>query len=280
MFRYISFLYERLEKAKQLAHNEEYPRNKPPHEEAANKEWNQAHPDENKMQVDGEEQPQVVIPEKGPFDDSAAEARYAKHFLEPLEVVLNTPQDPVAFEDEVRTHLGVEAYVLFTTERIIQFIVKQIQTVVADDELYDQLLGLYKYEFTRPAGFADSSYMNNARELLAEERRCYRFTYNQASGEFAITELNMTQTQQPTSALAQALADGATASTSTGGAAAASSPGASYVPPYVSLSIPRLTNAWRVNSRRVPDDAASIVNNLVNSSQAESDGSAAPFLKR
>jgi histone deacetylase complex regulatory component SIN3 len=193
LFRYIAFLYERLEKAKSLAHNAEYPRNKPAHEEAANKEWARTHPNEDKMQVDGEEDQQ----QQGPFDSAAAEARYVKHFLEPLESLLNNPSDPVAFEDEVRTHLGVEAFVLFTTDRILQIIVKQIQSIVADDDLYDQLLGLYKYEFTRPDGFMDSAYLNNARDLLKDERRCFRFTYSPETGDFGMSELSLVPVQQP-----------------------------------------------------------------------------------
>ncbi|XP_038715705.1 paired amphipathic helix protein Sin3-like 2 isoform X2 [Tripterygium wilfordii] len=93
---------------------------------------------------------------------------YAR-FMSLLYNLLDGSADNAKFEDGCRAILGNQSYVLFTLDKLIYKLVKQLQTV-ATDEMDNKLLQLREYEKSRqPGKMIDSVYYENARSLLQEE---------------------------------------------------------------------------------------------------------------
>ncbi|KAL3526467.1 hypothetical protein ACH5RR_011123 [Cinchona calisaya] len=98
---------------------------------------------------------------------------YAR-FMTALYSLLDGSADNAKFEDDCRSIIGNQSYVLFTLDKLIYKLVKQLQTV-SSDELDNKLLQLYEYEKSRkPEKFVDSVYYENSHVLLYEEN-IYRF---------------------------------------------------------------------------------------------------------
>lgn len=90
-------------------------------------------------------------------------------FKSALYNLLDGSVDNTKYEDECRAVIGTQSYVLFTLDKLIFKIVKQLQTVAAD-EVGHKLLQLYAYEKSRrPGRFLDLVYHENARVLLHDE---------------------------------------------------------------------------------------------------------------
>ncbi|KAK1440829.1 hypothetical protein QVD17_06661 [Tagetes erecta] len=97
-------------------------------------------------------------------------------FMSALYNLLDGSTDNAKFEDDCRAILGNQSYVLFTLDKLIYKLVKQLQNAV-DDEVDNKLLQLYEYERLRkPEKFIDSVYYENAHNLLHEEN-IYRFQF-------------------------------------------------------------------------------------------------------
>ncbi|KAK6931145.1 Histone deacetylase interacting domain [Dillenia turbinata] len=106
-------------------------------------------------------------------NDSSPTDLYAR-FMSALYNLLDGSSDNTKFEDDCRSIIGTQSYVLFTLDKLIYKLVKQLQTV-ATDEMDNKLLQLYAYEKSRkPGRFVDSVYHENARVLLHDEN-IYRF---------------------------------------------------------------------------------------------------------
>ncbi|XP_008787938.2 paired amphipathic helix protein Sin3-like 4 isoform X1 [Phoenix dactylifera] len=98
---------------------------------------------------------------------------YAK-FMSALYNLLDGSADNTKFEDDCRSIIGTQSYVLFTLDKLIYKVVKQLQAI-ASDEMDKKLLHLYLYEKSRkPGNFSDLVYHENARVLLHDES-IYRF---------------------------------------------------------------------------------------------------------
>ncbi|WCJ20882.1 Paired amphipathic helix protein Sin3-like 2 [Euphorbia peplus] len=100
---------------------------------------------------------------------------YAR-FMSALYNLLDGSVDNSKFEDECRAIIGNQSYVLFTLDKLIYKLVKQLQTVATDD-MDAKIFQLYEYEKTRKTGkLIDSVYYDNARFLLHEEN-IYRLEF-------------------------------------------------------------------------------------------------------
>ncbi|CAN1816987.1 Paired amphipathic helix protein Sin3-like 4 [Linum perenne] len=100
--------------------------------------------------------------------DTSSTDLYAR-FMSALYNLLDGSSDNTKFEDDCRAIIGTQSYVLFTLDKLIYKLVKQLQTVVAD-EMDSKLLQLYAYEKSRKAGrFVDIVYHENTRVLLHDE---------------------------------------------------------------------------------------------------------------
>ncbi|KAI3726063.1 hypothetical protein L1987_65860 [Smallanthus sonchifolius] len=95
-------------------------------------------------------------------------------FMTSLYNLLDGVSDNAKFEDDCRAIIGNQSYVLFTLDKLIYKLVKQLQNIVGD-EMDNKLLQLYEYERSRkPEKFIDSVYYENAHVLLHDEN-IYRF---------------------------------------------------------------------------------------------------------
>ena len=93
-------------------------------------------------------------------------------FLKLLFHLLNGTTESGKFEDDCRTLLGAKSYLLFTLDKLIYKVVKQVQLVI-QDELSSKLLHLHDYELSRDAAYDENVYRANACVLLQDEA-CYR----------------------------------------------------------------------------------------------------------
>jgi len=118
--------------------------------------------------------------------------------------LLDGSSDNTKFEDDCRAIVGIQSYVLFTLDKLIYKLVKQVTYIIssflsfqqltifptikmclilfqlqaiAADEMDNKLLQLYAYEKSRkPGKFVDIVYHENARVLLHDEN-IYRIEY-------------------------------------------------------------------------------------------------------
>ncbi|WVZ22204.1 hypothetical protein V8G54_000748 [Vigna mungo] len=101
-------------------------------------------------------------------NDTDSTDQYGR-FLNALYNLLDGSSDSTKFEDDCRAIIGTQSYVLFTLDKLIYKLVKQLQAVAAD-EMDSKLLQLYAYEKSRkPGRFVDLVCHENARVLLHDE---------------------------------------------------------------------------------------------------------------
>ncbi|XP_060193680.1 paired amphipathic helix protein Sin3-like 2 isoform X1 [Lycium barbarum] len=108
-------------------------------------------------------------------------------FMSALHSLLDGSSDNSKFEDDCRSVIGNQSYVLFTLDKLIYKLVKQLQTV-SSDELDGKLLQLYEYERLRkPEKFVDSAYYENAHVLLLDQDdSIYRFESTSSPARLSI----------------------------------------------------------------------------------------------
>ncbi|CAL0317223.1 unnamed protein product [Lupinus luteus] len=100
--------------------------------------------------------------------DASSADPYSR-FMNALYNLLDGSSENAKFEDECRAVIGNQSYVLFTLDKLIYKLVRQLQTV-ATDEVDSKLLQLYEYEKSRkPGKLNDSVYHANAHVILNEE---------------------------------------------------------------------------------------------------------------
>ena len=114
-------------------------------------------------------------------DGGAAPNLYSR-FVQVLYGLLDGSLDNSKFEDECRAIIGTQSYVLFTLDKLIFKLVKQLQAAGADDGV-QKLLLLNSYEYGREA--VDSVYYVDACVVLHDESM-YRFEYKSNTGEMLI----------------------------------------------------------------------------------------------
>eukprot|EP01018_Ginkgo_biloba_P004031 Gb_11760 [translate_table: standard] len=105
-----------------------------------------------------------------------------KHLLYSL---LDGSADNAKFEDDCRAIIGAQSYMLFTLDKLIFKLVKQLQ-IIALDDIANKLLQLHLYERSRlPARFIDPVYHANACTLLHGEN-VYRFEFSSNPTQLSI----------------------------------------------------------------------------------------------
>jgi histone deacetylase complex regulatory component SIN3 len=100
--------------------------------------------------------------------------------------------DQAKFEDDCRDMFGISSYILFTIDKLIVQLARQLQTVLSEESCA-KLLALYTYEGSRPKGSLELIYHSNVLELLNEDERCFRFEFNQDTCDFSIDLLDGTE---------------------------------------------------------------------------------------
>ncbi|GMI90141.1 SIN3-like 5 [Hibiscus trionum] len=100
-----------------------------------------------------------------PSSESSPTDRYGR-FMSALYNLLDGSSDHTKFEDDCRAIIGAQSYILFTMDKLIYNLVRQLRAV-ATKEMGNKLLQLHAYEKLRNSGrFIDAVYHNNARHLL------------------------------------------------------------------------------------------------------------------
>ncbi|KAL8528277.1 hypothetical protein ACS0TY_005906 [Phlomoides rotata] len=95
-------------------------------------------------------------------------------FMSALFNLLDGSSDNTKFEDDCRSLIGNQSYMLFTLDKLIYKLVKQLQ-IVSSDEVDCKVIQLYEYENSRkPEKYVDSVYYENVHVLLHDEN-IYRF---------------------------------------------------------------------------------------------------------
>ncbi|XP_075524443.1 paired amphipathic helix protein Sin3-like 4 isoform X3 [Primulina tabacum] len=93
---------------------------------------------------------------------------YAR-FKDSLHSLLNGSSDNAKFEDDCRAIIGAQSYILFTIDKLIHKLVKQLQTI-ATEEMENKLLHLCAYERSRDnEKISDAIYHENACFLIPED---------------------------------------------------------------------------------------------------------------
>ncbi|XP_052196269.1 paired amphipathic helix protein Sin3-like 2 isoform X2 [Diospyros lotus] len=106
-------------------------------------------------------------------------------FMSALYNLLDGSADNAKFEDDCRAIIGNQSYVLFTLDKLIYKLVKQLQTVAAD-ETDNKLLQLYEYEKSRMReNYVDSVYYGNVHVVLHDEN-IYRIECSSAPSHLSI----------------------------------------------------------------------------------------------
>ncbi|KAI3818168.1 hypothetical protein L1987_11971 [Smallanthus sonchifolius] len=106
-------------------------------------------------------------------NDTTPNDSYAR-FLDLLYTFLGGDADSAKYEDECRAVLGTWSFPLFTLDKLIYKLSKQLLAIVMD-EVDNKLLHLYTYEYMRKTGrFADELYYANARVIVNDDN-IYRF---------------------------------------------------------------------------------------------------------
>ncbi|XP_022999276.1 paired amphipathic helix protein Sin3-like 3 isoform X1 [Cucurbita maxima] len=117
-------------------------------------------------------------------NDTSPNDLYSR-FMSALRSLLDGSSDNMKFEDDCRSIIGTQSYVLFTLDKLIYKLVKQLQTV-ATDEMDTRLLQLYVYENSRKHGKdVDTVYHDNARVLLHDDN-IYRIECSCTPGHLSI----------------------------------------------------------------------------------------------
>jgi len=96
-------------------------------------------------------------------------------FLELATDLIEGRSDPGDYEDSTRQCLGTAAYQLFTLDKLVNRIVKQMQAVLTE-ESSSRLVDLWKYENSRTVRVNDPVHYANARVVLGDDP-CFRIEH-------------------------------------------------------------------------------------------------------
>uniref|UniRef100_A0A804L702 Sin3 C-terminal domain-containing protein n=1 Tax=Musa acuminata subsp. malaccensis TaxID=214687 RepID=A0A804L702_MUSAM len=112
---------------------------------------------------------------------------HIQRFMSALFNLLDGSADNTKFEDDCRGIIGTQSYVLFTMDKLIYKIVKQLQAI-ASDETDNKLLQLYLYEKSRQTGRSfDLVYHENA--CVLHDESIYRFEFFSQTSD--VTQLSI-----------------------------------------------------------------------------------------
>jgi paired amphipathic helix protein Sin3a len=111
----------------------------------------------------------------GPLAWTPEAAAIHAQFLDMAHSLLRGNVDPSVYEDDCRALLGTNSYELFTLDKLLLKLVKQVQTVLAE-EGFVRLLDLWRYENARTVPVMDAVYHSNAHIVMGDEQ-AFRFEH-------------------------------------------------------------------------------------------------------
>ena len=85
--------------------------------------------------------------------------------------LLTSEIDNTKFEDDIRELFGIHSYLLFTLDRLLDFLCRKLQSILCGDECM-KLIGLWQYEQKRNGAnsLCEPGYLSNAREIVGAEK--------------------------------------------------------------------------------------------------------------
>ncbi|KAG8901860.1 Transcriptional regulatory protein sin3 [Tulasnella sp. 403] len=110
-------------------------------------------------------------------------SQFYEHTLECCEQLFDGEMDQATFEDHLRFMFGIRAYHLFTVDKVVGSIIKQVQAVLSDVK-NKELLTLLRRERTSSVPFTIQEQINarrTAEQMLGPDENMYRITW--AGGE-------------------------------------------------------------------------------------------------
>ncbi|KAL9240901.1 hypothetical protein vseg_015069 [Gypsophila vaccaria] len=132
--------------------------------------------------------------------DTVSSDLYSR-FMNALYSLVDGTSDNNKFEDECRAIVGTQSYLLFTLDKLIYKLVKQLQ-ILASDDVDNKLLQLYAYESSRKSErFLDIVYHENARVILHEEN-IYRIECSSSPVRMSIQLMEKVQDKPELAAVA------------------------------------------------------------------------------
>lgn len=110
-----------------------------------------------------------------PLEWSPEAAAIHSNFMDMVGSLLRGQTDPSVYEDDCRALLGTNSYELFTVDKLLSKLIKQMQLVLAEESL-SRLMDLWRYENARTVPVMDAVYYSNAHIVLGDEQ-CFRFEH-------------------------------------------------------------------------------------------------------
>jgi paired amphipathic helix protein Sin3a len=102
---------------------------------------------------------------------------YYPAFLDMVKSLLDGNMDSNLFEDTCREMFGVHAYISFTMDKLIQYFIRQLQSVMSEEtcvQVYDLYLEeLVNLSQASNRAAAEAAYQKRAEQMLNEEN-CYK----------------------------------------------------------------------------------------------------------
>lgn len=123
--------------------------------------------------------------QRGNGEETKTSEEVRDEFFELLFKLLNSSTEASKYEDECRTLLGANSYMLFTLDKLIFKVVKQLQSLLSD-ETATKLMLLHDYERSRTVPYRDEVYHANGCMLLNDEQ-AYRFAVSESADELMIS---------------------------------------------------------------------------------------------
>merc|ERR1712137_664376 len=161
-FRFYQMLYERLLKAKQMAQDS----------------FRKPAPNNTQKMMSHK---LVSKPKKG---FSNAEEKYSHYLNNMLRPLVEGDLDFAKYEDTCRELFGISSYILFTMDRLLKVLVKQIFSIFLEETSSKLAALMIQYQDVQ-----ESIYHTNALSITGEER-CFKFIYKLPEGKFTIQVLD------------------------------------------------------------------------------------------
>jgi hypothetical protein len=143
----------------------------------------------------------------------AEAVRLYRAYHSALDAFMEGETEQQAYEDTCRTLFGTASYVLFTMDRLISVMMKQLQNIIEDEDT-GTLLSLFAATRSRGGRMTESLYRGFARAVLGDAH-CLRLAMTYPSRNVAITLLEQPEDDPETAA------DASASSSSNGGTATA-----------------------------------------------------------
>jgi len=102
--------------------------------------------------------------------------------------------DSLNYEDRCRELFGISSYILFTMDRLLKAVVKQVRAIFLG-EVSSKLVHLHQYEESRSNVILESIYQSNALDLTRNES-CFKFTLAERDGVKEFT-MNLLDSSEP-----------------------------------------------------------------------------------